>query len=463
MLTRLGLTISPEFLAALALDTTEQIVTGGVRGGKTTLLAAKILLHLRLMSGILVWVVGPTYKTLEQIMYYLFGWCQKLGIVARFDTAENEPWRLTLASGTVIETRSAQHPERLASVAPDFIVVDEAGQCDPKVQQQVRARALEKNATIIYGGTIETDDNKPRYAWFETLAVQWMAEPTYNCSAVALPSWSNIAVFNGIDPQTGKVWIDPETGEESGVGKDDFRIAWAREHSDVYTFARIYAGEPIGSPHPAYPELRAPGVERLQELPSTTRWLTHTGGGDWGVMHPWALVVIGVSTQVISAAEDLRGYKRNVCWVRECVWSGKNNGDSQLFNSQKRALSSKYGILRWGVDPVQSSLADNAGTEAVNGSPGSRDGRIGLGRSRLRNGTLMFDLKGAGVPELVGEMRGVHYRLRGDGKFELVRMDDDRTAAFEDALWMIDSAASLPSRVQMRKPKAAGGREFASV
>ena len=449
LLERVGLTLSPEFVAAMALDSREQLITGGVRAGKSTLLAAKVFCFPKVAFPCLIWIVGPTYKATEEEMGYLHQWFSTLGIVARFDSPTNEVWRLELQTGAVIETRSATHPERLASVAPDMIVVTEAGQCRPEVKGAVDGRAIQKFAPVIYGGTIETDDNKPQYAWFEALAVEWLAHPTYSRSAISLPSWANLHEFNGIDENTGKVFVDRDTGEVSGVGREDYRIRHYERNTDPYTFARMYAGNPLGAPHPAYPELRASGVERLQPLPDGTRWLTHVGGGDWGVQHPWTLVVVGVSTQVIQTAEDVRGYKRNVAWVRECVWSGHNNGDSQLFNQTKRKLASKYGVLRWGVDPVQSALADNAGTTTVSGAAGSRDLRIGLVRSRLRMGTLLYDLRGPGVTELVSEQKGVHYRVTSQGKMELVRIDDDRTAALEDSIYVLDKQGmALPRRAR---------------
>ena len=459
MLEAVGLKCSPEFMAALALTAKEQLITGGVRGGKSTNLAAKIWVLPRLDQPMLVWIVGPTYEACQTEMWYLYSWASKFNLIQRFVNPDHDSWMLILKSGAVIETRSAQHPERLASVAPDAIFVTEAGQCPPTIRTVLLGRALEKNATIVYGGTIETDDNKPRFAWFEQLAVQWLAEQSYAHQAAALPSWSNLAVFNGIDPDTGELYIDPETGEPSGIGEYDYRIQRAKANSDAFSFARIYAGQPIGSPYPAYPELTGVGLDRLQSIPDGTRWLTHVGGGDWGVVHPWTLVVVGVSTQKIHLPGELTGYKQHVAWVRECVYSGKNNGDSGAFNQAKRALSRKYGILRWGVDPVQTSLADNAGTEAVLGNAGSRDLRIGLVRSRLRANTLLYDISGAGVSELYSEQKAVHYRMRSDGKFELVRMDDDRTAALEDAIFVLDSApGALPFRAGFRAIGPRDGR-----
>lgn len=93
-----------------------------------------------------------------------------------FNHPEKDSWKLVLATGCVIETRSAEHTERLASVAPDFILVTEAGQCSPSIRESLLGRALEKDATIVYSGTIEDQDNHSRYSWYETLAVQWAAE-----------------------------------------------------------------------------------------------------------------------------------------------------------------------------------------------------------------------------------------------------------------------------------------------
>ncbi len=61
-------------------------------------------------------------------------------------------------------------------------------------------------------------------------------------------------------------------------------------------------------------------------------------------------------------------------------------------------------------------------------------------------------------------MKQVRYRLTPQGKFELVRIDDDRTAALEDAIEVLDSAAHYPAGVSfnVRNP-ATTVREWQSV
>ena len=455
----LGLLITPEFRAALELAGFEVVITGGYRAGKSKVGSAKIFVYPKFPDGILVWIVGPTYLSTNQEMIYLHEWCDKWNLVRSFSQPTNEVWRLELKCGTVVETRSAQHTERLASVAPDFILVTEAGQCPPTVRAALLGRALERGAPIIYTGTLEADDEKPQYAWFEQLASDWRLNPTYAQKSVSLPSWSNLAIFNGIDPITGKTYIHPETGEPSSIGRQDWRIKLAEAANDAYTFARKYAGIPLGAPNPVYHQLVEAGAEEkfIKPIPANIHWETSVGGADWGVVHPWALVVVSASTHLIRTAENLSGIKRNVAWVRECVWSGPNSGDSQLFNQQKRLLSAKYRASRWGVDPVQSSLADNFGTRTVKGSAGSRDGRIGMVRSRLNNGSLYFDPSGPGVQELFAEMKLIRYKVGLDGKQGLLRDKDDRSAALEDAVEVLDTAANLPGKAGMKQPSARVG------
>ncbi|MDP3703290.1 MAG: hypothetical protein Q8R78_02760, partial [Candidatus Omnitrophota bacterium] len=228
LLEDVGLDLSPEFVHALDCDSDEQIWTGGVRAGKSTGAASKVYTFPKVWRGnALVWIVGPTYQATEKEMTYLASWFRKAGRLRDFGSATDSSWRIVLRNGTVIETRSAQHPERLASDAPDLIIVAEAGQCAPKIRDALLGRALEKNAPILYTGTLETDDNKPRYAWYETLASEWSQHPSPEHQAVSLPSWSNRTVF-------------PD-------GEHDFKIERLRADLDKYTFARMVEGRPVGA------------------------------------------------------------------------------------------------------------------------------------------------------------------------------------------------------------------------
>lgn len=416
LLEEAGLDLSPEFARALDCDASEQIWTGGVRAGKSTGAAAKVFTFAKVWRGkALVWIVGPTYQATEKEMTYLASWFRQAGRLAAFASAADSSWRITLHNGTIIETRSAQHPERLASDAPDLIVVAEAGQCPPKVRDALLGRALEKNAPIVYTGTLETDDNKPRYGWYEQLAAAWQKEPNAEHASVSLPSWANRRVF-------------PE-------GEHDPKIERLRADMDPYTFARMVEGRPVGAAHPAYPQLlHGDDAARLKPMPSGIRWVTAFGGGDWGTMHPWALVVVSLSDQMLSTASELSGYQRNIAWVRECVWSGPNNGDVGQFNAQKWRLQQVYGAHEWGVDPNERYAAGSVGAEAVSMGAGTRDARIGRVRSRLNNWTLFYDINGPGVPALYAEQKQLRYKLTESGRFELIRINDDRTAGLENAI-----------------------------
>lgn len=441
-----GLSISPQFRAALDLDAPEQIWTGGVRAGKSTGLAAKVYTFSKVWRGnALIWLVGPTYQATEKEMTYLAQWFRRAGRLRDFSSASDSAWRIELHNGTVIETRSAQHPERLASDAPDLIGVCEAGQCPPKVRDAVLGRALEKNAPIIYTGTLETDDNKPRYAWYERLAQEWMKAPTPEHQAISLPSWSNQVIF-------------PE-------GEHDPKIERLRQDMDPYTFARMVEGRPVGAANPAYPQIvYGDDDARLREMPGGLRWVTAVGGADWGTMHPWALTVVSVSDQVLHTASELEGYQRNIAWVRECVFSPPNSGqDTAAFNAAKFRLQRQYGANRWGIDPNERYAAGTIGAEAVSMGAGSRDGRIGRVRARLNNWTLYFDLNGPGVAELYAEMKTVRYRVTAEGKYVLVAVGEDKVASLEDAIDRLDGEkiTELPS--VLRTAQVRPRKEYVSI
>lgn len=447
ILESLGLKLSPEFIAALDCQTPEQILNGGVRGGKSTVTAAKFQTDPDYLVGhdannkpYLGWIVGPTYQGAHKEMEYLVRWAYALNLIdQRPSLPDDGPQRLKLFNGSVIETRSSTNPERLASDAPHRIAVVEAGQQPETVLNAVRARALENSAPILLSGTLE---DKQQYVWYEKLSEEWREYPTADHCTITLPTWSNLSEFP--------------------LGANDPKILAIKERVDEYTFSRTYAGIAGGAQNPAYPQLRF-GNNRLLELPKGINWITSVGGADYGDVHPSALVVVSLSDQLIYGTGERTPIQSHIAWVRECWWDGdlKSNdlpGDVQAFNAAKRRLQSRYHAYAWATDPNERYMAGGWDAEAVRTGAGSRENRMNMVRSRLNAYTLYYDLNGPGVPALYEEQKRVRYTRMPDGQLKLLRVDDDRTAALENAIYRLDG-----QEVAQVKPSVSRAPRYTAV
>src|SRR5688572_13728168 len=101
---RCGLSLSPEFEAALVDTPREKIVYGGWRSGKSTGGAFEILLdyfdnHFGETKA-LYWLLGPQYGQADQEYTYLAQWFSKLGLLREFGTAKEGSNTVVLKDGT---------------------------------------------------------------------------------------------------------------------------------------------------------------------------------------------------------------------------------------------------------------------------------------------------------------------------------------------------------------------------
>ena len=316
---------------------------------------------------------------------------------------------MLLRGGIKIETKSAQYPERLGSVAPDLIVCCEAGQISDETRIWLTGRTMEKRGQVFYTGTLEDEGRNRQWAWYIELGSAWMEDKTAEHSGYSLPSWDNDAVFPG-----GRA--DPEILLKESQ--------WKEFTGSDFMFMRRIAGVPTGVQYQVYPQLD--DRDLLRPLPYGTQFARHFGGCDYGTVHPTALDIVGFTKEVVA-------------WVRECAWSGdqRDPGDRDWLLAQRARLRDTYHCWEWATDPNERYLARSIMGQAV--SITAREPRIGLVQARLNSGRLYFDINGPGVPALYEEMRRVHrYKTRA-GEVRLDRKDDDRTAALEDAMELSDA------------------------
>ena len=272
-----GVILTPSFSEALFAESREKIVTGGWQSGKSTEAAAEIWRRLPFhephrKEPYIYWIVGPTYQGAHREFDYLFDWAASLDmVVGRPLLAEDGMRRLVLLGGTVIETRSSQHPERLASDAIDGAVVVEAGQQPESTRMALQGRIMARRGWLTYTGTLEDDEAHERWAWYGELAELWHS-PGQEGTCFALPSWANPVAY-------------PD-------GESDPEIGRLRRVLDPHTFSRRIAAIPTGVENPMYPALRYKSL--LVPMRTDYEWRRAGGGSDYGTTpgHESALVVV---------------------------------------------------------------------------------------------------------------------------------------------------------------------------
>lgn len=451
-LPRLGLRLTPEFMAVLLPRPKEKLFFGGVRSGKSTEPAAEVLLEILMVLGdpentrrYLYWFVMPSYTTVPEEMRYLYEWLAALGVGPHLQRPEGGSWRITLAGGRItIETRTAENPEGLASVACDGVVLVEAGQQSESIRMHVWGRVIEKRGWISYTGTLEDSTKKAGWLWYEQLGAKWMEDPSDDHMAFSLPSWSNSVVFPGgrTDPEILK--IEAELAEYPGA------------------FERYVAGVPAGVSDQIYRWLMA-GEWGWQENKLSSPMLSRGAGGhDFGEGwhddkrgHPSTLAAV----QVMGSSSGMD----DIAVVRE-VWEGYT-GDTMMIESRRRLMGQRWGISnrRWGFDPMQREAAKLVGAQIA--PEALRRDRVGMVEARMLNNRLKFDMyvlegdsaaereRKAGVRRCFEQMKRVHWvrrEVKGQGyRYDYARVDDDMAAAVEDAIAVIDTKRSFPSGVKL--------------
>ncbi len=468
VLKTVGVDVSPE-LGAMLFDygpdgeePRETLDTGGQQAGKSTVGAARtwVDIHTRILQPkptreepYRSWYGMPSYRSPPVEMDYLYKWGTMAGIVDHYTRRPGSPCVLTMMGGKVsIETRSGQNPEQIASYACDRVSIVEAGQQPEAVDIAAQGRVMTRRGYVNKNGTLEDDDAHPRWAWFELQARDWEAHPKGHPQRMhALPSWANRTVFPG--------------------GELDAEIQRLKARYDEYTYARRVAALPTGTQNPAYPALQPPGAidHYVRRLPWVV-CLACKGNGivdggncsectGAGQVLPWAWadgaggVDVGLGTSVehghISAVVAVQLGSNGEAWVRACRVI--KTGDAGEILQAKAEFTQQFNVYRWGADPMQQWAAKihhltveegaiASPMEAVSGSAGSRTGRVSMVRRRLNAHTLFFDFEGEGVMDLVKEMRDVRYIVNAAGQLVPRRLLDDRTAALEDAIEVLDAA-----------------------
>ena len=404
-------------------DAREIIITGGWRAGKSMRSAMRVMrqvLRPNSEEG-LIWLVGPDYHQASEEFRYILEWSMQLGLgdtsrKAWFTNPSQGQKTMHLKTGWRIETKSAKHPERMASVAPDGIVLCEPGQMNGEVYVMSLGRLLQKGGWLWAAGTLESN-NKVQWIWYELLASEWSHHQDGDDQrSFSLPSWANRKEFPG--------------------GREDPKILDFEQRFSEYTFKRRIAGEPVGVENPCFPELWEVGsegkyiVDLEARIKDGLRFIDGAIGVDYGGSddHPSCAVAISV---------DMIGQY----WIRE-MWADVGGNPDKIVAGVE-SLKRKYGITKVRTDPREPVLASLLNGVSALAGPQSTDIRIGVTRGIVEDYRLFFDSNGKGVsanenpqiPTVFNSMRAMRRKPNTRGMLTYDRdLGDDPAQAVNYAM-----------------------------
>ena len=175
-------------------------VAGGERAGKSYLMAkdgvAKTVWHVKQgRYDQLIWILGPDYEQprveFEYMLDDLLMSDFKLDGRPRMRRGTSSPWVARIQGLGMMQTKTTSDIRKIASKAPDLILMCEAAQMDIEAYYKARGRAAEKKAPILMGGTFEDSNN-----WYADMFNKWKSGWGDNKS-FSLPTWSNTVVYPG--------------------------------------------------------------------------------------------------------------------------------------------------------------------------------------------------------------------------------------------------------------------------
>ncbi len=158
---------SPEQLAVHSDPHRVRLVTGGERAGKSCLsgmeLVGNVPEAMKQPGGALFWLVAKDYDLCRADFQYVIDALLKIGIVKSHHVSAPRvgPWSILRKDQfdrnlLEITSHSLQDIAKIASYAPDGILICEAGQVPWDAIPRILARTAEKSAWTLMSGTMET-------------------------------------------------------------------------------------------------------------------------------------------------------------------------------------------------------------------------------------------------------------------------------------------------------------------
>ena len=162
------------------------VVGGGIQGGKSFSVSQHILG--RWLTDKIVWLVGRRYEDAEREYCYVRDEAVALGIALadKCSYAQNGPWEMEFVNGHRVVTLSSDDVTRLASVAPDGIVMCEPGRQTREAFETCWDRVLMKQGWLAVVGTFER-----AAGWYRALAKECEGENEWCGVFLKLPTYAN--------------------------------------------------------------------------------------------------------------------------------------------------------------------------------------------------------------------------------------------------------------------------------
>lgn len=186
----LGFVATPLQAEIVEDDTRITLICGGERGSKSFTAVKKALP--KLFTGDLFWLVGKEYSLCRAEWDYLVADLTKLGILDCSPTKNIDPGEISFLNGKKIITKPTSHPEKIATTAPDGIIVCEAAQIEYEAYLRLSGRLGEKRAWMIMSGTLENSNS-----WYPEMFTRWQGPNQEEARSYSLPSWLNSFVYPG--------------------------------------------------------------------------------------------------------------------------------------------------------------------------------------------------------------------------------------------------------------------------
>lgn len=165
-------------------------MSGGWRAGKSLFAAMEALTWLPYAQ--LIWLVAKDYDMSRAEFIYLAEAALSLGLCRDQDVhlSLNKYTACTLQSinSCVVETRTLADFRKLASKAPDLVIICEPGIVDnlKQVMELVWGRVAEKRGCVVLAGTSDESSEE----WY-SLYQRWATDNPEGGKSFSMPSWEN--------------------------------------------------------------------------------------------------------------------------------------------------------------------------------------------------------------------------------------------------------------------------------
>jgi len=181
-------------------QTRNKLIAGGERAGKSKVNSKELLSHYAWgilglkRKNALYWLLGNDYEACRGEWEHIVEDFQKLELMDCPPTKNIDPGEIKLQDGTRIITKSARYPEKIATVAPNGILVCEAAQIDYDTFIRVTARTAETRGWVCMAGTFEQQFGAD---WYKRLFFLGQSDNSMDLKSFSLPTWSNTVIFPG--------------------------------------------------------------------------------------------------------------------------------------------------------------------------------------------------------------------------------------------------------------------------